>query len=111
MNTCLAVQQVLFWETTIIFWGTFMGLQIKESFLLTPKDGMRLKPQRKASLRTFPRAIREDTIAISMDIISQERTPFLFDTTLGILTRKSSPDRAKQGNNKKSQSQYPDYII
>lgn len=70
MNTCLAVQQVLFWETTILLWGTFMRLQIKESFLLTPKDGMRLKPQCKASLRTFPRAIREDTIAIDQSIVT-----------------------------------------
>lgn len=86
MNTCLAVQQVLFWETTILLWATFMGLQIKESFLLTPKVGMRLKPQCKATLRTLPRAIREDTVAISMDIISQEWTLFLFDITVGILT-------------------------
>jgi len=86
MSTCLTVQQVLVLETTVLFWGTFLGLQIKEVCLPTPKDGMKLQTQCKVSLMTFSRAIRKNSVAISMDMISQELMVFLLNSTLRILT-------------------------
>lgn len=47
---------------------------------------MRLQTQCKVSLMTFSRAIRKNSVAVSMDMISQELMVFLFDTALRILT-------------------------
>lgn len=85
-STCLTAQQVLVWETTALFQGTCLGLRIKEVFFPTPTDGMRLQTQCKVSLMTFSRAIRKNSVAVSMDMISQELMVFLFDTALRILT-------------------------
>ena len=96
-STCLTAQQVLVWETTALFQGTCLGLWIKEVFFPIPKDGMRLQTQCKVSLMTFSRAIRKNSVAISMDMISQELMVFLFGTTLRILTWKTKPRQRRAG--------------
>ena len=54
--------------------GGFHGASNQEVIFPTPKDGMRLKSPCKASLKTSYRTVGKDTIAGSVDIISQEWT-------------------------------------